>query len=141
MSNFGNEENLGGDAMSSGNGQSKALLALRVIVLVPVLWFFLGGGAIGKIAGKDWMPMEAFFWPLMIAPVALTAAYVGYRQCIRRPRSIPDVRWMYRFAAGMFIFANGALVIFYSWIAVIPAVLSLGILLDSLINRSVMENS
>ncbi|MEJ8649428.1 hypothetical protein WKI65_15340 [Streptomyces sp. MS1.AVA.3] len=121
--------------MSSGKVESRALLAVRVIALVPVLWFFLAG-AIGKIAGKDWVPVEAYFWPLMFAPVAFIVAYAKYRRDIQRGAgNAPDVRWLYRFAAGLFIFANALLAVFYSWIASIVAALCLVILLDSLINR------
>ena len=125
--------------MSSGKVESRALLSVRVIALVPVIWFFLAA-AIGEIAGKDWVPIEAYFWPLMIAPVAFIVAYAKYRRDIQRgAENIPDVRWLYRFAAGLFIFANVLLAIFYSWIASIAAALCLVILLDSLINRLAKE--
>ncbi|MGW7246049.1 hypothetical protein [Streptomyces decoyicus] len=124
--------------MPSEIGASRALLAVRVITLAPLLWFLLGGGAIGEIAGKDWMPVEAFAWPVMIAPIVLTVAYVTYRRDIQRSAAVPDVRWLYRIAAGLFIVANGAMIL-YSWIVVIPAALCVAILLDVLINKPAKE--
>lgn len=126
--------------MASGNDESRAaLLAVRVTALSPVLWFLLAG-AIGKSAGKDWVPIEAYFWPLMIFPVVFVVAYAKYRQSIQRGAGDgPDARWLYRFAAGLFIFANVLLSIFYSWIAAIVAALCLVVLLDSLINRTAKE--
>ncbi|WP_244419751.1 hypothetical protein [Streptomyces hygroscopicus] len=123
------------DAMSSGSNESKALLAVRVTALVPLLWLFLVGGALRKAVGKDWVPVEVYIWPVMIAPVVLTAAYVKYRRVIQ---CAPKVLSLFRVAAGLFIIVNGAMVL-YSWIAVIPAALCVGILLDSLINRSAEE--
>ena len=125
--------------MSSNEGESRSLLAVRVTTLVPVCWFFLAG-AIAKVAGNDWAPMEVYFWPLMIGAVAFSVAYVTYRRDVQRGAdNIPDVRWLYRFAAGIFAFANILLAIFYSWIAAILAVLCAAILLDSLVNRVAKE--
>ncbi|MFI1156938.1 hypothetical protein [Streptomyces sioyaensis] len=138
VSNFNNEEKLGGGVMSSGTAESRALLAVRVITLAPLLWFLLGGGAIAKIAGKDWMPIEAFAWPVMVAPVALTLVYLKYRRDIQVSENVPNVRWLVRIAAGLFIVANGALIL-YSWSVVIPAALCVAILLDGLINGSAKE--
>ncbi|GAA0456713.1 hypothetical protein [Streptomyces olivaceiscleroticus] len=123
--------------MPSGKGEIRALIAVRVIALAPLLWFLLAGGAVGKIVGKDWLPREAFVWPLMIAPVLMAAVYVLYRRDIQcAAEKVPDVRWLYRIAAGLFIIANGPLVIFYTWVAVIPVALCVVLLLDGLIKRS-----
>ncbi|MET8677866.1 hypothetical protein ABZW18_09800 [Streptomyces sp. NPDC004647] len=129
MSNFGNKGNE--DAMSSGSDESKALLAVRVTALAPLLWFFLVGGALRKAVGEDWVPVEVYIWPVMIAPVVLTAVYVKYRRVIQ---CAPNVRSLFRVAAGLYIIVNGAMVL-YSWIAAIPAALCVGILLDGLINK------
>lgn len=124
--------------MSSGNGGSRALLAVRVTTLVPVVWFFLAA-AIGKVAGKDWVPVEAYIWPVMIGAVVLAVVYVAYRRHIKSAaENVPDVRWLFRIAAGLFIVVNCALIL-YSWIVVIPAALCLVTLLDSLINRPAKE--
>ncbi|MGW7634234.1 hypothetical protein [Streptomyces decoyicus] len=84
------------------------------------------------------MPVEAFAWPVMIALIVLTVAYVTYRRDIQRLAAVPDVRWLYRIAAGLFIVANGAMIL-YSWIVVIPAALCVAILLDVLINKPAKE--
>lgn len=126
--------------MPSGNRESKALLAVRVTTLVPVLWFFLAG-AIAKAVGPDWIPAEAYFWPMMLGVVALTAVYAAYRRDVQDAEGIAHVRFLYRFAAGMFIILNGVAFFFYSWIAAIPVVLCLVILLDSLLNKPVKAAS
>ncbi|MEU6119221.1 hypothetical protein ABZ840_32360 [Streptomyces sp. NPDC047117] len=123
--------------MSSGNGESRGLLAVRVIALVPLLWFLLAG-LIGKFAGRDWVPIEAWAWPLMIAPVALTVVFVVFRRIIQNPEHLGSLPTMFKVAAGLLLVANGALII-YSWVAAVPAVLSVAILLGGLIKRPVEE--
>ncbi|MGI5468447.1 hypothetical protein [Streptomyces sp. CA-132043] len=123
--------------MSSGNGEARGLLAVRVIVLVPLLWFLLAG-LIGKFAGRDWVPIEAWAWPLMIAPVALTVVFVMFQRIIRNPEHVGALPTMFKVAAGLLLVANGGLII-YSWVAAVPAVLSVAILLGGLIKRPVEE--
>ncbi|MFC6062184.1 hypothetical protein [Streptomyces ochraceiscleroticus] len=123
--------------MSSGNGESRGLFAVRVIVLVPLLWFLLAG-LIGKFAGRDWVPIEAWAWPMMIAPFALTVVFVMFRRIIQDPEHVGSLPTMSKVAAGLLLVANGALII-YSWVAVVPAVLCLAILLSGLIKKPAKE--
>ncbi|MGW2324295.1 hypothetical protein ACWC5C_00860 [Streptomyces sp. NPDC001700] len=123
--------------MSSGNGESKGLLAVRVTVLVPMLWFLLVG-LVGKFAGRDWVPIEAWAWPMMTAPVVLTVVFVKFRRTIQNPEHVGHLPTLFKVAAGMISAMNFVLII-YSWVAVVPAVLCLAILLGGLIKRPVEE--
>jgi hypothetical protein len=120
--------------MPTDKGGSRTLIAVRVTALVPLLWFLLVG-AIGKATKEaDWVPIEAWVWPLMAAPVVLTVFYVQHRGSQGSGLAPDDVPSACRIAAWLFLIVNCAAII-YSWVAVIPAALSAGILLDGLLKN------
>ncbi|MFI8530427.1 hypothetical protein ACIGMX_09270 [Streptomyces aquilus] len=100
---------------------------LAACTLVPVLFFaFQDLGS--KYAGMDWLTYDYVAWLLMIAPVLMLVLFFRNRELIRNPRIGANFSQTIRIVAAMYLFWNIIGALGYSWLAVIPMLSCLTIL-------------
>ncbi|MCW8377664.1 hypothetical protein [Streptomyces justiciae] len=100
---------------------------LAACTLVPVLFFaFQDLGS--DYGGMDWLTYDYVAWLLMIAPTLMLVLFFRNRELIRNPRIGANFSQTIKIVAAMYLFWNLIGALGYSWLAVIPMLCCLTIL-------------
>ncbi|MFG2027441.1 hypothetical protein [Streptomyces sp. NPDC048825] len=106
--------------------ERKAIRVLSVCTIVPVLCMaFQELGS--KYGGMDWLTKGYAAWPIMIAPVAMLVVLIRYRELISNPKGA-NFSQVIKLVSCLFLIPNVAVIIGYSWLAVISVLATLAIL-------------
>lgn len=113
------------------NGEAaKAKMLLAVCTLVPVLCFaFQDLGS--EYGGMDWLTFDYAAWPFMLAPMAFLGLFIKYRELIRNPQRGAEFSQLIRLVPILFLIPNAIMVFGYSWLAAVPLIAILTILVGS----------
>ncbi|CAL9480249.1 MULTISPECIES: hypothetical protein [Streptomyces] len=100
---------------------------LAACTLVPILCFaFQDIGS--EYGGMSWLTYDYVAWPMMIAPVLMLVLFFRNRELIRNPRLGANFSQTIKLVAVMYLVWNIIGAIGYSWLAVIPLLCCLTIL-------------
>ncbi|WP_405731836.1 hypothetical protein OG885_16685 [Streptomyces sp. NBC_00028] len=101
---------------------------LAAFTLTPVLCFaFQDLGS--KYGGMDWLTGGYAAWPIMIAPVLMLILFIRNQELIRNPQIGTNFSQTIKMIAGMYLFWNIILAFGYKWLAIIPILACLTILI------------
>ncbi|MFI5857954.1 hypothetical protein [Streptomyces parvulus] len=107
--------------------ESRAIKFLAACTLVPILCFaFQDLGS--EYGGMDWLTYGYAAWPMMIAPVLMLIVFFMNRELIRNPQIGANFSQTIKIVAVMYLMWNIIGAIGYSWVAVIPVLSCLTIL-------------
>ncbi|GGW33343.1 hypothetical protein AB0E64_22465 [Streptomyces caelestis] len=100
---------------------------LAAFTLTPILcWAFQDLGS--KYGGMDWLTTGYAVWPMMIGPILMLLLFIKNRELIRDPRKGSNFSQTIKIVSCLFLLPNVFATIGYSWLAVIPVLCSLTIL-------------
>ncbi|WP_147286298.1 hypothetical protein [Streptomyces parvulus] len=107
--------------------ESRAIKFLAACTLVPILCFaFQDLGS--EYGGMDWLTYGYAAWPMMIAPVLMLIVFFMNRELIRNPQIGANFSQTIKIVAVMYLMWNIIGAVGYSWVAVIPVLSCLTIL-------------
>lgn len=100
---------------------------LAAFTLTPILCFaFQDLGS--QHGGWDWLTTGYAVWPMMIGPVLMLLLFIRNTELIRDPRRGANFSQTIKFVSCIFVLPNVFAAIGYSWLAVIPLLCYLTIL-------------
>ncbi|MCX5361040.1 hypothetical protein OG864_20240 [Streptomyces sp. NBC_00124] len=103
-----------------------AIRVLAVCTIAPILCMaFQDLGS--KYGDMDWLTKGYAAWPIMIAPVAMLVVLIRYRKLISNPKGA-NFSQLIKLVSCLFLIPNVAVIIGYSWLAVISILSTLTIL-------------
>ncbi|MEU6286720.1 hypothetical protein [Streptomyces sp. NPDC046988] len=107
--------------------ESRAIKYLAACTLTPILIFaFQDIGS--EYAGLDWLTYGYVAWSLMIAPVLMLVLFFKNRELIRNPHIGANFSQAIKVVAVMYLFWNIIGSLGYSWLAILPILACLAIL-------------